>query len=72
MKNWVIEAGLPLRKRIELRNKDLNMVMRLRKRWVEDIEEDMQTVGIRQWRKQCEERVEWKRITKKAKTHSGL
>jgi hypothetical protein len=24
------------------------------------------------WRKQCEERAEWKRITEKAKTHSGL
>jgi hypothetical protein len=27
---------------------------------------------IRQWRKQCKERAEWKRITEKAETHSGL
>jgi hypothetical protein len=33
---------------------------------------DMQIMGIRRWRKQCEERAEWKRITEKAKTHSGL
>jgi hypothetical protein len=26
--------------------------------------------GVRRWRKQCEE--EWKKITEKAKTHSGL
>jgi hypothetical protein len=32
----------------------------------------MQIMGIRQWRKQCKERAEWKRITEKAKTHSGL
>ena len=32
---------------------------------------DMQIMGIRRWRKQCEERPEWKRITEKAKTHSG-
>ena len=37
-----------------------------------DIEEDMQIMGIRRWRKQCIERAERKRITKKAKTLSGL
>ena len=42
------------------------------KRWILDMEEDMQVMGIRRWRKQCEERAEWKRITEKAKTHSGL
>jgi len=45
---------------------------RPRNRWIVDIEEDMQIVGIKRWRKQCEERAEWKRITEKAKTHSGL
>jgi len=43
-----------------------------RKRWIVDIEEDMQIMGMRQWRKQCKERAEWKRITEKAETHSGL
>jgi hypothetical protein len=42
------------------------------KRWIADIEEDMQIRGVRRWIKQCEERAEWKRITEKAKTHSGL
>jgi len=45
---------------------------RPRKRWIIDIEEDMQIIRIRRWRKQCKERAEWKRITEKAKTHSGL
>jgi hypothetical protein len=45
---------------------------RPRKRWTVDIEEDIQITGIRRRRKQCEERAEWKRITEKAKTHSGL
>jgi hypothetical protein len=40
---------------------------RPRKRWIEDIEEDMKIMGIRQWRNQCKERAEWKRITEKAK-----
>ena len=45
---------------------------RPRKRWIVDIEEDVQIMGIRRWKKQCKERAEWKRIAEKAKTHSGL
>jgi hypothetical protein len=43
-----------------------------RKRWIVDIEEDMQIMGIRRRRNQCKERTEWMRITEKAKIHSGL
>jgi hypothetical protein len=43
-----------------------------RKRWIEDIENYLQIMRIRGWRKLCKEREEWKRITEKAKTHSGL
>jgi len=45
---------------------------RPRKRWIVDIEEDMQIIGIKGWRKQCKERAEWKRITEKAKNYRGL
>ena len=45
---------------------------RPKKRWIEDTEEDIQSMGIRGWRKLSKERTEWKRITEKAKTHSGL
>jgi hypothetical protein len=42
------------------------------KRWIAGIEEDLQIMGVRRWRKQCEERAKWKKFTEKAKTHSGL
>ena len=45
---------------------------RPRKRWIEDVKEDIQTMGIRGWRKLSKERTEWKKITEKAKTHSEL
>jgi hypothetical protein len=45
---------------------------RPRKRWIEDTEEDIQMIGIRRWRKLRKERVDWNRITEKAKPHSGL
>ena len=45
---------------------------RPRKRSVANIEEDMQIMGIKLWRKQSEGRAEWKRIPEKVKSHSGL
>jgi hypothetical protein len=45
---------------------------RPRKRWIEDIEEDIQMMGIRGWRMLNKERTELRRVTEKAKTHSGL
>jgi hypothetical protein len=45
---------------------------RPRKRWTEDVEEDIQAMGIRGWRKLSKERTEWTKITEKAKIHSGL
>ena len=39
---------------------------RRRKRWIEDVEEDIQTIGIKGWRKMSKERTEWKNITEKA------
>jgi hypothetical protein len=40
---------------------------RQRKRWIAGIEEDMQIMGVGRWRKQYEERAEWKRIREKVK-----
>jgi hypothetical protein len=38
---------------------------RPRKTWIADIEKDTQIMGIRRWREQCKERVEWKRSIEK-------
>jgi hypothetical protein len=45
---------------------------RPRKRWTAGIDNDLQIMGVRRWRKQREERAEWKKISEKAKTHIGL
>jgi len=50
----------------------INIRGRQRKKWFVDIEEDMQIIRIKLWRKKCKERTEWKRITEKPKTHRGL
>jgi len=57
---------------LEWKSIGTRIIRRPRKRWIVDIEEDMQIMGIRRLKNQCEERAEWKRITEKAKPHSGL
>jgi hypothetical protein len=38
---------------------------RQRKRWIEYIEEDIQSIGIEEWRRLSKERTEWRKITEK-------
>jgi len=68
---WMVEKRTP--KRV-MQWKPIGRGIRERpsKRWNEDVEEDIQRMGVRGWRKLCKERTEWKRINKKAKTLSGL
>ena len=68
---WMDDKRTPKRI-LEWRPVDTRIRGRPRKRRIADIEEDMQIMGIRRWRNQCKEGAEWKRITEKAETHSGL
>ena len=44
---------------------------RPRKRWLEDVEEDLRELGVRRWRQKAADRDEWKRIVEEAKTLNG-
>ena len=45
---------------------------RPRKRWKEEVERDLQVVGVRRWRELVADRKKWKDIVRQAKDHSGL
>jgi len=45
---------------------------RPRKRWKEDVERDLQVLGVRRWRELVADRKKWKGILRQAKAHSGL
>jgi hypothetical protein len=47
-------------------------VGRPRLRWLEQVEEDLKKVKVRNWRKKCKDRRWWNEIIKQAKTHQGL
>ena len=45
---------------------------RPRKIWKEEIERDLQVLGVRRWREMVADRKKWKDIVRQAKAHSGL
>ena len=45
---------------------------RPRKGWKEEVERDLQVVGVRRWRELVADRKKWKDIVRQAKAHSGL
>jgi hypothetical protein len=46
---------------------DLRLVWRPRKRWLDEVEQDLKQMGVRGWRRRAQNRDEWRSILKKAK-----
>jgi hypothetical protein len=46
--------------------------IRPRKGWKEEVERDLQVLGVRRWRELVTDRKKWKDIVRLAKPHSGL
>jgi hypothetical protein len=45
---------------------------RPRKGWREEVERDLQVLGVRRWRVLVRDRDKWRHIVRQAKTDSGL
>ena len=41
-------------------------------RWLDQVEEDLEKMNVRNWREKCKDRRLWNEIVKQAKTHQGL
>jgi len=47
-------------------------VGRPRLRWLEQVEEDLKKMKVRNWRETCKDRKLWNEVVKQAKTHQRL
>jgi hypothetical protein len=45
---------------------------RPRKRWKEEVERDLQVLGVRRWRELVTDRKKYRDIVRQAKAHSGV
>ena len=45
---------------------------RPRKGWKEEVQRDLQVLGVRRWREMVTDRKNWKDTVRQAKAHSGL
>ena len=43
-----------------------------RKGWREEVERDLQVLGVRRWRELVTDRTKWRDIVRQAKAHNGL
>jgi hypothetical protein len=45
---------------------------RPRKRWLQDLDEDLRVMQVGRWWDKVQSKEEWRRIVREAKAHSGL
>jgi hypothetical protein len=45
---------------------------RPKKRWINDVEQDLRKLGIRNWRSRAGDRQQWRAVVREAKVHPGL
>jgi hypothetical protein len=45
---------------------------RPRKRWIDDVKQDLRTMGVRGLRTRARDQQEWRRVIREVKVHPGL
>jgi hypothetical protein len=61
-----------VQKVIEWEPRSSRPVGRPRLRWLDQVEEDLKKMKVRNWREKCKDRRLWNEIVKQAKTLQGL
>ena len=67
-----MDATRTVKKLIEWEPCSSRRVERPRLKWLDQLEEDLKKMKVRNWREKCKDRRLWNEIVKQAKTHQGL
>jgi hypothetical protein len=66
------DQARPTRKLLDWKPLGTRPVGRTRKRWQEDVMEDLKELKIKNWKETAKDRGTWRDLAEKAKTHKGL
>jgi len=67
-----IDTTRIVKKVIEWEPRSSRPVGRPRLRWLDQVEEDLKKMKVRNWREKCKDRRLWNEIVKQVETHQGL
>ena len=42
------------------------------RRWMDDVQEDIASLGVTNWKTMASDRVQWRTVVRRAKVHFGL
>jgi len=67
-----MDRARPTGKLLDWRPVGTRPVGRPRKRWQEDVMEDLKKLKVKNWKETAKDRRTWRDLGEKAKTHKGL
>jgi hypothetical protein len=67
-----MDRARPTRKLLDWKTMGARPVGRPRKRWQEDVVEDLRNLKVKNWKEIPKDRRTWRDLAEKAKTHKGL
>jgi hypothetical protein len=67
-----MDQARPTGKLLDWKSMGTRPVGRPRQRWQEDVMEDLKKLKVKNWKEAAKDRITWRDLAEKVKTHTGL
>jgi hypothetical protein len=67
-----MDQARPTRKLLDWKPMGIRPLGRSRQRWQEDVMEDLKKLEVKNWKETAKDKITWRELVEKAKTHEGL